>query len=135
MSRFQVWGLMCALVSAGFAMTAVRIYLRRRRFLDRAKPALGRVVDVTIRGVGRNALSFPILAFRTESGEDQRAESQMGSGFRAFRIGETVPVRYDPTNPAIAEVDTFAVMWGLLLLRTGFALLFLIMAGVGLMLG
>jgi hypothetical protein len=80
-------------------------------------------------------LSFPILAFRTESGEDQRAESQMGSGFRAFRIGETVPVRYDPTNPAIAEVDTFAVMWGLLLLRTGFALLFLIMAGVGLMLG
>jgi hypothetical protein len=135
MSQFQVWGLMCALVSAGFAMTAVRIYLRRRRFLARAMPALGKVVDVKIRGTGRNAMSFPVFAFRTEGGEDQRAESQMGSGFQAFRIGETVAVRYDPTNPAIADVDTFAVMWGLVLLRAGFALLFMIMAGIGLVLG
>jgi hypothetical protein len=59
----------------------------------------------------------------------------MGSGFQAFRIGETVAVRYDPTNPAIADVDTFAVMWGLVLLRAGFALLFMIMAGIGLVLG
>jgi hypothetical protein len=135
MGRFQVWGLICALVSAGFAVTAVQVYLRRRRFLARARPARATVVDVTIRGMGRNAMSFPVFSFRTEGGEEQRAESLMGSGFQAFRIGETVPVRYDPTNPALADVDTFAVMWGLVLLRSGFALLFMIMACMGLILG
>ncbi len=50
-------------------------------------------------------------------------------GFQGFEVGEAVAVRYDP-----AEVDSFAVLWGLALLRAGFAVLFLLMGLVGFLL-
>lgn len=64
----------------------------------------------------------------------QRVESWMGSGFQRFEAGQAVPVRYDPTDPGRAEVDTFAVLWGLVLLRTGFGLLFMLMGSVAVLL-
>ena len=64
----------------------------------------------------------------------QRAESWMGSGFQRFEAGQAVPVRYDPADPGRAEVDTFAVMWGLALLRASYGLLFLLLGSVALVL-
>lgn len=64
----------------------------------------------------------------------QRVESWMGSGFQRFEAGQAVPVRYDPADPGRAEVDTFAVLWGLVLLRTGYGLLFLLMGSVAVLL-
>ena len=134
MDRFDVWGLICIAVGCGFLATALRIYLARKRFLARAEAATGTVIEARTRGVGRNAESVPFFEFRTASGQVQRAESWMGSGFQGFEAGQTIPVRYDPADPAKAEVDTFAVLWGLALLRAGYALLFLIMGSVALVL-
>lgn len=134
MERFTIWGLMCILVSCGFFTSALRIYLRRKRFLAGAEAAAGTVVEVRVRGIGRNAMNFPVFEFRTASGAVQRAESMMGSGLQGFQVGEAVAVRYDPGNPSRAEVDSFAVLWGLALLRAGFAVLFLLMGAIGLLL-
>lgn len=134
MNPLTVWGVMCILVGCGFLVSALRIYARRRRFLSRAEPAVGTVTEVRIQGVGRNAMSIPSFEFRTTDGTVRRAESLMGSGFQGFEIGETLPVQYDPADPTKAEVDSFAVLWGLALLRAGFALLFLLMGFIGLML-
>ncbi len=135
MDRFVVWGLICIAVSCGFLVSALRIYLARRRFLATAQAAAGTVAEVRSRGIGRNAVSVPVLEFRGPGGQVQRAESWMGSGFQRFEIGQTVPVRYDSANPGRAEVDTFAVMWGLALLRAGYGVLFLLMGSVALALG
>ena len=51
----------------------------------------------------------------------------MATSMQAFRVGETVAVKYDPSDPTIAEVDSFATLWGLVLLRSGFGAVFLIM--------
>ena len=134
MDRFTLWGLLSILVGLGFLATAVRIYVLRRRFLAIAEPAEGTVVEVRVRGIGRNAQSVPTLEFRTAGGDLQRAESLMGSGFQGFEVGQTIAVRYDPSDPSKAEVDSFAVLWGLALLRTGFAALFLLMGCVGILL-
>lgn len=134
MDRFTVWGAMCVVVGLGFLASAVRIYLARRRFLAGAEAASGSVVEVRVRGIGRNAVSVPVLEFRTAEGEVRRAESLMGSGFQSFEVGEGVAIRYDPGNPDRAEVDSFAVLWGLALLRAGYALLFLLMGCIGLLL-
>jgi hypothetical protein len=134
MDQFDIWGVTCILVGCGFLVSALRIYARRRKFLAVAEAAAGTVIEVRVRGVGRNAVSFPVFEFRTSKGEAQRAESLMGSGFRGFEVGEAVAVRYDPGDPSKAEVDTFAVLWGLALLRAGFALVFLAMGVVGLVL-
>ena len=135
MDRFTIWGLICIAVGCGFLATALRIYLARRRFLATAQAASGTVVEVRIRGVGRNAESIPTLEFPLPGGRVQRTGSWMGSGFQGFAVGQAVPVRYDPADPGKAEVDTFAVMWGLALLRTGYGALFLLMGAVALLLG
>ncbi len=132
MDRFAIWGVICILVGCGFLASALQIYLRRKSFLAGSRAAEATVVEVRVRGVGRNAVSFPLLEFRPAGGEVQRTESLMGSGFQGFGIGEKVSVRYDPGNPTRAEVDSFAVLWGLALLRAGFALLFLLMGFIGL---
>jgi Protein of unknown function (DUF3592) len=134
MDRLTVWGVMCILVGCGFLASALQIYLRRKRFLAGAEAAEGSVVEVRVQGIGRNAVSLPVFDFRTAAGEVQRAESLMGSGFQGFEVGETIAVKYDPSNPSRAEVDSFAVLWGLALLRAGFALLFLLMGSIGLLL-
>jgi hypothetical protein len=132
MDRFSVWGLICIAVGCGFLVSALRIYLARKRFLATAQAAAGTVAEVRVQGVGRNAVSVPVLEFRTAGDAVQRAGSWMGSGFQRFEAGQAVPVRYDPADPGRAEVDTFAVMWGLALLRAGYALLFLLMGSVAL---
>jgi Protein of unknown function (DUF3592) len=134
MDRFDIWGVACILVACGFLLSALRIYTRRRKFLAAAEPAAGTVIEVHVRGVGRNAVSFPVFEFRTSEGTVQRAESLLGTGLQSFQVGEAVAVRYDPADPSQAEVDTFAVLWGLALLRAGFALVFLVMGIVGLLL-
>ena len=135
MGRFTIWGLICIGVGCGFVVSALRICLARRRFLATAQAAAGTVVEVRVRGIGRNAVSVPVLEFRRPGDQAQRAESWMGSGFQRFAAGQTVPVRYDPADPGKAEVDTFAVMWGLALLRTGYGALFLLMGAVALAFG
>lgn len=135
MDRFAVWGLICLAVGCGFLVSAARIYLARRRFLATAQAAAGRVVEVRVRGISRNAVGVPVLEFQLSGDQVQRTESWMGSGFQRFEAGQPVPVRYDPADPSRAEVDTFAVMWGLALLRAGYGLLFLLMGSVALVLG
>ena len=127
MRSATVWGLMCLLVSGGFFYSAASIYFRRRRFLSRAVPATGKVVEVQIEGIGRNAMSVPIFEFTTSDGKAQRARSMMGSGFQRFEEGQQIPIRYDPGDPSIAEVDTLATLWGVALLRTGFGVVFMLM--------
>jgi hypothetical protein len=129
---FDIWGLICIAVGCGFLVSALRIYIARKKFLATSQTAAGTVIEVRVRGLGRNAVSAPLLEFRGPGGRVQRVESWMGSGFQRFEAGQAVPVRYDPGR---AEVDTFAVLWGLALLRIGYGLLFLLMGSVALLLG
>lgn len=134
MDRFAIWGVICVLVGCGFLANALQIYLRRKRFLASAQAAAGTVVEVRVEGIGRNAISVPVFEFQTAGGVVQRVRSLMGSGFQSFEVGQTIAVRYDPEHPSRAEVDTFAVLWGLALLRAGFGLVFLMMGTVAILL-
>lgn len=133
MHPLALWGVLCLAVAGGFLASALRIWVLRRRFLARSRPAAGRVVEVRVRGVGRNAENVPVLELRTDDGAVRRVESWMGSSFQGFTVGQEVAARYDPASGR-AEVDSFAVLWGLALLRAGFALLFLLMGLAGLLL-
>jgi hypothetical protein len=132
--RFDVWGAICIAVGCGFLVSALRIYQGRKRFLAGAEAAAGTVVDVHVRGAGRNAVSVPVFELRTAAGTLQRSESLQGSGFQGFQVGQAVAVKYDPLDPSRAEVDSFAVLWGLALLRAGYAALFLLMGAVAIIL-
>lgn len=134
MERLAAWGVVCGCVGAGFLANSLWIYLARRKFLRSAAQADAKVVEVRIRGLGRNAVSVPVFEFVAGARGTLRAESLMGSGLARFQVGQAVAVRYDPTNPQRAEVDTFTVLWGTALLRAGFGGLFVTMGAVGLLL-
>jgi len=125
MDRFDFIGLANLAVGCAFLVSALRIYLARKKFLATAQNATGTVIEIRKQYFGRNTISIPLLEFPVPENRAHRAESWMGSGFGGFTVGQTVPVRYDPANPSRAEVDTFAVMWGRALLRAGYALFFL----------
>lgn len=132
MERFEVWGVICMLVGAAFAVNALRIYRRRRAFLVVARPAMGTVESVRVEGAGRNRVAVPTIRFTLDDGTTRSAETLLGSGFQRYDIGQRLAVRFDPRDPGRMEVDTFAALWGLPLLRAGFAAVFLLMGGIAL---
>jgi hypothetical protein len=58
------------------------------------------------------AFFHPVLRFELL---DRRITtiSRWGSWRRPWRNGDAVTVRYDPSNPLRAEIQTFGVVWGL----------------------
>lgn len=68
------------------------------------------------------------VRFQTASGRDITFESGMARGGAAWRTGEVVSVRYRRDQPEVAELDSFASLWGPTLL---FALLAVVFVGVG----
>jgi uncharacterized protein DUF3592 len=131
-TRSSVWGTTCVLVGLGFLFTAARIFVRRKRFLATAAPTQARVVSVRVDGIGRNQVRIPTFEFRLPNGSLQRAESTIGSGFHGQQVGDVVSIWYDPADPTQAEGTSFGALWGLAVLRAGFALVFLLMGAVAL---
>ncbi len=98
---------------------------RARRFARRAARTTGAVVDLARRwsnpgGLGNlgslntdslgntgSYLSFPIVRFATAEGQAVQFQSSTGTSWRSRRVGQTVPVLYDPANPRDARIDTF----------------------------
>ncbi|GFO54015.1 hypothetical protein GMSM_10220 [Geomonas sp. Red276] len=65
----------------------------------------------------------PEVAFRAPSGRLIRFRSQLSTNRITNKVGEKVPVKYDPGDPHHAEIDGFLPMWGLpiILLAIGIA--------------
>ncbi|WP_448541587.1 DUF3592 domain-containing protein, partial [Roseiflexus sp.] len=50
---------------------------------------------------------YPVVEFRTADGESVRFEGSTGSNPSAYRVGDTVNVRYDPQTPQSALIDSW----------------------------
>ena len=84
-------------------------------FLHGSAAAMGLVIDVESKFMGEDNAILPIVTFVTEDGRPVQFTSNVGEGFIggwAFRIGESVTVRYDPDNPTDARIDSFTQVWG-----------------------
>ena len=69
--------------------------------------AEGTVVAFERVGRGRHL----VVRYRGPAGESVQFRSQVDRP-RRVRIGDYVPVRYDPHDPGVAEVDHFPAIWG-----------------------
>ncbi|WP_076798292.1 DUF3592 domain-containing protein [Chloroflexus islandicus] len=74
-------------------------------------PAQGVVVEVVSRTVNTNSgnrtFSYPVVEYRTATGELIRFESTLGGNPPAFQTGDRVEVLYDPQTPQSALVNTW----------------------------
>jgi len=97
---FLLLGLGLLLVSGIFAAT-------RASFLSGAGRADGTVV--ALRHNGRSYQ--PVIDFTPEGGPTTRVESVVGSNPPEYRVGDHVPMRFQPNHPEEAVIDTFWHLW------------------------
>ncbi len=115
-----------------FVALGVIMLVRARRFARRAVRTTGDVVDLARRwsnpggpgnldslgnsdslgntgGLGSTGsyLYFPVVRFATADGQAVQFQSSTGTSWRSRRVGQTVPVLYNPANPRDARIDTF----------------------------
>ncbi|MFN0021392.1 MAG: DUF3592 domain-containing protein [Pirellulaceae bacterium] len=70
----------------------------------------------------------PVYRFPTMDGQTRVAISSWGSWRKPWARGETVTVRYCPTNPRRSEIQSFGNTWGFVLTFFALGLMFLAIA-------
>jgi hypothetical protein len=107
----------CLFVAVGLAFSSLANDIARdtQAFVDRAVLVGGEVADLdwsrdtsTSSGSG---IYHPVVAYITSAGERRTFRSLIGSSPPAYRVGETVDVLYDRTNPADARIASFWSLW------------------------
>lgn len=98
------------LVGAGLILAGVVLYERTEAFIERAWPTPGVVVGFE-RAQGDDAESAPVVRFETTKGEERRFRADLYVAWRDYGMGDTVPVLYDPEQPADARVDDSLLLW------------------------
>jgi len=117
-------------IGAALSIVASRHFIRRLAFIRSSAVVPGVVVALREErdGMETQRFRYPRVRFRTAAGHDTTFESGMARGGAAWRTGEIVSVRYQRDQPEVAELDSFASLWGPTLL---FALLAGVFVGVG----
>jgi hypothetical protein len=90
-------------------------YFRITKFLQRCTETRGEVVRLERTGSGAGLGNYdyaPVFCFETASGESITVTSEVGSNPPGFTEGQSVRVRYDPSNPSDARIHSFLQTWG-----------------------
>ncbi|MBS1795309.1 MAG: DUF3592 domain-containing protein [Acidobacteria bacterium] len=123
-----------ALAGSGLIVAAVRelaLKLRRRKYFRRTTGSIVRVERERHRrrpGEIRRRVAqyrfFPVVKFRNEAGAEIVFRSETGDGGRVskYRVGQRLPVVYDPDDRVPPMIDTFAGVW--------LPVVFLLLAGI-----
>lgn len=108
----------------GLAFLSISIYVGARTFafLSRAEEVQGQVVELA-RNEKRGSY-FPLVEFKTAAGRSITFRSSAGSSRPAYKVGESVPVVYDPREPLSAEIRSFPALWASTLGFGFFAVIF-----------
>src|SRR6266542_2013732 len=101
-----------ALLAGLLLRLALYLYRRQKRFLRRAVEVTGVVVAFRAGSSGEGGtMQHPVVKFRTKGGEVVEFASPYGQNPPAYRVGQRVPVLYDPGRPAAAALRSFASLW------------------------
>ena len=97
------------LIAAGIGLLGLANYFYRetKAFLETAKPAYGRVVDLKANhSAGKSTTYAPIVKFQVpEKNASIRFRHSFSASPPSFRVGDEVNVLYDPRNPQEAIID------------------------------
>jgi hypothetical protein len=88
-------------------------------------------VSVRVGGGSRSqrASYAEVVSFTDASGALHEFKSRIATS-DPFAVGASVPVRYDPGNPADATIDTWFRLWGFPLIFVGAGVLMAVLGGV-----
>lgn len=91
-------------------------YVRTREFVDHARTAPGKVIDVvpktsrSRKGSASTSYHYRI-GYTTDTGAAIEFINDEETASPEYAVGDTVPVLFDPVNPQRAAIDSFALRW------------------------
>jgi hypothetical protein len=133
MSSQQFFGPLFLVAGSFVVLYGVRLFVETRAFFRRAGRSMGTVVRRVLRRKEswQPALYHPVVEFQTQDGEQIQFEVTNPMADTRCRIGATLPVVYDGTNPKRAKIganpwfDVAMVFYlGLLVSAAGIVLTF-----------
>jgi hypothetical protein len=108
---FLLFGLCSGLAAFGLLIGAVWTYFKQQRTLQSRVVTTGTVMELTRQNTTRGYILCPVIEFTIPSGEKIRFTSGFGSRPASHRIGQVVNLRYEPTDPHKAEVESALSLW------------------------
>jgi uncharacterized protein DUF3592 len=133
MSSQQIFGALFLVAGSFVVLYGVRLFVETRAFFQRAGRTMGTVVRRVLRRPEswQPALYHPVVLFHTHEGEPILLEVPHPMVDIRCRVGTTLPIAYDGTDPRRAKVaashwyDVAMVFYlGLLVSAAGFILAF-----------
>jgi hypothetical protein len=106
-------GVLFFLIGVAVLIGGVVAAVKQSRESANAAVATGTVVDLVSRVIspGSGGVYCPVIEFSTATGQPVRFESEFGTMPASHRVGQSVSVRYDPTDVHKAEVDSASSRW------------------------
>lgn len=104
---------------AALGLAAAAWNVPRTRRLAAGESAEGMVV--AFKRVGRS--SHLVVRYDAPDGSSVRFRSEV-SRPSGVGVGDLIPVRYDPYDPSLAEVDSFPTIWGRVVIPAVIGLVF-----------
>jgi hypothetical protein len=115
MSRvLLIVGVVFAVVGVGLLIGDYFAYSNTRDFITKAKPAMGVVEKMVYHNSSSSSGSgtyHPQVRFRDGQGQEILFEDSIGSNPASYRVGESVEVLYEVSNPQHAHVNSFVILW------------------------
>lgn len=115
---FTIIGALMFLVGLALVGITLALALRKLLKIKKSTKTTGIVVDVEIsRGMrqphssSRNTLYKPTVRFQTADGRAADCEPVTSNSWSNYRVGQNVPVYYDPRQPENAIAGTAFGLW------------------------
>lgn len=115
---FPIIGILAVLFGLTFLGGTVILALRKYLRLKKSIAAMGVVVHVEVsQGMrqnhsrARNTLYKPTVRFRTANGRVINHTPMMANSWSNYRVGENVPVYYDPQQPENPIIGSASGRW------------------------
>jgi hypothetical protein len=108
---FLFMGLCFGISALGLLGGAVWAYFKQQRIAESQVAATGTVVELTTQVTQRSNIFCPVVEFTAPAGEKIRFTSAFGSRPAGYKIGQSVNVLYDATNPQKAEIESTTNRW------------------------
>ncbi len=110
---FLIVGLLLGIAAFGFFGGAVWSYFRQKNQKESRVLTTGTVVELVQRATtgGRTGIFCPVVEFSVPPGQRIQFTSDFGSRPASQKVGQTVNVRYDPSDPQKAEIESGMTTW------------------------
>lgn len=99
------------LVGSGCLVSAAVKLVKTVRFVAVSSITTGTVVDHQARRGSKSATYAPVVTYAVPGGGEVRFVSAVSSSMSDYAVGQTVPVRFDPSDTSVAEINEFIPLW------------------------